>query len=231
MPFPFHNPTYWLFALPALLLGLYAQWRVQDSFRKYMRVPNYRRVSGLEAARELLAVARLGHVNIEGTPGTLSDHYDPRTKTLRLSRYVAETPSVASVAVVAHEVGHAMQDAMGYTPMKVRTGIVPLVNLGSWLGPILFMIGLFTANPDLALLGIVGFSAAAVFALVTLPVELNASSRALAMLTSSGIIVGQEVSHAKTVLNAAALTYVAALAQAVSTLLYYLAILSGFRRD
>ncbi|NPV07546.1 MAG: zinc metallopeptidase [Anaerolineae bacterium] len=231
MPFLFYNPTYWLFALPALLLGLYAQFRVQTSFNKYMRVPNYRRVTGLAAARELLSAAGLGHVEIEGTAGTLSDHYDPRTKTLRLSRPVAQSASVAAVAVVAHEVGHAVQDATDYTPMRVRSGIVPLVNLGSWLGPILFFIGLLAASPELALIGVLGFAAAAVFALVTLPVELNASSRALHMLQSSGLIAGQEVPAARTVLNAAALTYVAALAQAISTLLYFLTLLGGVRRD
>jgi Zn-dependent membrane protease YugP len=231
MPFLFYNPTYWLFALPALLLGLYARYRVQSSFSQYIRVPNYRRITGLEAARELLASSGLGHVEIEGTRGVLSDHYDPRNKTLRLSRPVAESASIAAVAVVAHEVGHAVQDASAYTPMRVRTGIVPLVNLGSWLGPILFFLGLMTANTDLALIGVLGFAGAAVFALVTLPVELNASARALGMLQSSGIIVSQEAPAAKTVLNAAALTYVAALAQAISTLLYFLTLLGGVRRD
>lgn len=231
MPLFFYNPTYWLFALPALLLGLYAQYRVQSSFSKYMRVPNRRGVTGLRAAQELLSAAGLGHVEIEGTAGSLSDHYDPRTKTLRLSRPVAQTASVAAVAVVAHEVGHAIQDATDYTPMKLRTGIVPLVNLGSWLGPILFILGLMTANADLALIGVVGFAGAAVFALITLPVELNASTRALSMLQSSGLVVGEEVSAAKTVLNAAALTYVAALAQAISTLLYLFTLLGGVHRD
>ncbi len=181
--------------------------------------------------RELLAASGLDHVTIEGTTGSLSDHYDPRSKTLRLSKAVAEMPSIASVAVVAHEVGHAVQDATGYTPMKVRSGLVPLVNIGSYLGPVLFMLGLLVASPQLAWIGIIAFSGAAVFALVTLPVELNASSRALALLQSSGIVAGQDASAAKSVLDAAALTYVAALAQALSTLLYYISLVGGFRRD
>lgn len=225
------NPTYVLFALPALLLGLYAQFKVQATFKKYLRVANMRGITGLVAARELLSVSGLDHVTIEGTTGSLSDHYDPRSKTLRLSKAVAEMPSIASVAVVAHEVGHAVQDATGYTPMKVRSGLVPLVNIGSYLGPILFMLGLLAANSQLAWIGIIAFSGAAVFALVTLPVELNASSRALALLQSSGIVAGQEAAAAKSVLDAAALTYVAALVQALSTLLYYISLVGGFRRD
>ncbi len=225
------SPAYILFALPALVLGLYAQAKVQSTFRKYLGVANMRRVNGLSAARELLSVAGLDHVTIEGARGTLTDHYDPRSKTLRLSQAVAEQPSIASVAVVAHEVGHAVQDASGYTPMKVRSGLVPLVNIGSYLGPILFVLGMLVASSQLAWLGIIAFSGAAVFALVTLPVELNASSRALAMLQSSGIVVGQEVGAAKAVLDAAALTYVAALAQALSNLLYYVSIVGGLRRD
>ncbi|NLT41692.1 MAG: zinc metallopeptidase [Anaerolineae bacterium] len=225
------NPVYILFALPALLLGLYAQFKVQSTFKKYLRVANARGITGIAAAQELLAVSGLSHVTVEGARGTLSDHYDPRSKTLRLSQAVAGQPSIASVAVVAHEIGHAIQDATGYTPMKLRSGLVPLVNIGSYLGPILFMLGLFAANSQLAWLGVIGFSSAAVFALVTLPVELNASSRALELLQSSGIVVGQEMAAAKSVLDAAALTYVAALAQALSTLLYYVSLLGGFRRD
>jgi len=225
------SPTYLIFALPALILGLYAQARVQSAYRKYLRVPNARGVTGLAAARELLSVAGLSNVSIEGTSGALTDHYDPRTRTLRLSRGVADTPSVASVAIVAHEVGHAVQHATGYTPMKVRSSLVPVVNIGSWLGPILFILGLMMASTELATVGLVGFSLAAVFALVTVPVELNASSRALAMLQSSGIIMGDEVAGARSVLTAAALTYIAALAQAISTILYYATLLTGLRRD
>lgn len=226
-----YDPTYWLFILPALLLGLYAQYKVHTTFQKYLQVRNSRGVTGLQAAQVLLAAANLSHIDVEGTSGQLSDHYDPRRKVLRLSRSVAQNPSVASVAVVAHEVGHAIQDATNYGPMQARSAIVPVVNLGSWLGPILFFLGLLTANPQLALIGVIGFAGAALFSLITLPVELNASSRALALLQSTGLVSTTEVPAAKSVLDAAALTYVAALVQAVMTLLYYVTLLGGLRRD
>lgn len=231
MPLFLYDPLYWVFLLPPLLLGLYAQYKVKTTFSKYLRVPNSRRISGVEAARTMLAASGISHVNVEGTPGRLSDHYDPRTKTLRLSREVAGSASLGGLSVVAHEVGHAVQDATNYGPMKLRTSIVPAVSLGSWLGPILFLVGLLTANPQLAIIGVIGFAGAAVFSLVTLPVELNASARALGMLQTNGLIMPQEVPAARSVLNAAALTYVAALMQSISTLLYYLLLVSGMRRD
>jgi hypothetical protein len=235
----FFDPLFLIISLPALILALYAQSRVRGTYAKYLQVPNWRRISGLEAAKRLLAVNGLGHVNVEGTPGVLSDHYDPRTKTLRLSQEVAYSNSVAAVAIVAHEVGHAQQDAQAYQPMRLRSGIVPLVNIGSQLGPILFLIGMvlmfYLRAPDLgntiAWTGVALFAGAAVFALLTLPVELNASARALEMLRVDGLVTdGEEMRGARSVLNAAALTYVAALAQALSTLLYYVLILSGARR-
>lgn len=226
-----YDPRYWLFVLPALLLGLYAQYKVRSSFGKYLKVPNQRGISGVRAAEILLSSAGLSHVDVEGTQGALSDHYDPRSRVLRLSRPVAYSASVGAISVVAHEVGHAVQDATNYGPMKLRTGIVPVVSLGSWLGPILFILGLATANEQLALIGVIGFAATAVFSLVTLPVELNASSRALALLQSTGLISSSEVPAARQVLNAAALTYVAALVQAISTLLYYVMLLGGMRRE
>jgi hypothetical protein len=221
------DPTYWIFALPALLLGLYAQWRVQSTYRKYLQVPNATGVTGVEAARRLMRLAGL-HLNVEGTSGQLSDHYDPRSKVLRLSRGVATRASVASMAIVAHEVGHAEQDAQGYGPMRVRSGLVPVVTLTSWLGPILFFLGLLLNLTNLAWLGVAAFAAATVFALVTLPVEINASRRGLRLLEQSGILVGaNEQRGARKVLNAAALTYVAALTQSISTLLYYFFLLGG----
>jgi Zn-dependent membrane protease YugP len=168
------------------------------------------------------------YLNVEGTSGQLSDHYDPRSKILRLSRGVATRASVASMAIVAHEVGHAEQDAQGYGPMRVRSGLVPVVTLTSWLGPILFFLGLLLNLTNLAWLGVVAFAAATVFALVTLPVEINASRRGLRLLEQSGILAGEnEQRGARKVLNAAALTYVAALTQSISTLLYYFFILGG----
>lgn len=227
----FFDPMYLVIAMPALLLALYAQMKVKTSYQKYLRVPNMRNISGEEAARRLLAESGLSYVNIEGIPGELTDHYDPRSKTLRLSAGVARSRSVAAVGIVAHEVGHAMQDASAYAPMRLRSGLVPAVNLGSWLGPLIFLAGLFLQSPDLAWIGVFLFSGTAVFALVTLPVELDASRRALKMLKVSGLVGGQDAKGAKAVLQAAALTYVAALAQALSTLLYYALLASGMGRS
>ena len=231
------NPTYWIFAMPALILAFYAQWRVQSAYNKWLRVRNARGLNGLQAARMLLNHNNLGHVGVEGTPGALSDHYDPRTQTMRLSPEVANSPSVAALAVVAHEIGHAVQDAEAYVPLKLRTAIVPGVQIGSWLGPILFMIGWLMAayyrSPfgyQIAWVGVLFFAGALVFAFATLPVEFNASARARAMLTEAGLIYEDELNGVRSVLDAAALTYVAAAAQALSTLLYYIFLLGGFRR-
>ncbi|MGC9357021.1 MAG: zinc metallopeptidase [Anaerolineae bacterium] len=224
------NPTYWIFALPALLLAFYAQWKVRSTYSKYLQIRNASGVTGAEAARRLMQTAGF-HVNIEATRGQLSDHYDPREKVLRLSREVAMRPSVASVAIVAHEMGHAQQDAQAFALLRLRSGLVPVVNLTSWLGPILFIIGMVLNSYELAGLGVLAFAGAAVFALVTLPVEINASRRGMRLLRNSGVLVDQEeLKGARSVLNAAALTYVAALAQALSTLLYYVFLLGGFRR-
>lgn len=220
---------YFVFALPALLLAFYAQWKVKSAYSKHLKMPNMRGVSGVEAAKTLLSQAGLGNVNIEGTRGKLTDHYDPRSKTLRLSQDVANGRSVASLAIVAHEVGHALQDAQAYAPLKLRGGMVPALTVSSWVAPLLFFVGWLAGNESLAWIGIAGVGLAAVFALITLPVELNASSRAIKMLQSFQLVDGRELSGAKSVLNAAALTYVAALAQTLSTLLYYVFLLTGFR--
>jgi Zn-dependent membrane protease YugP len=228
----FFDPMYLVFALPALLLAFYAQFKVQSAYGKYSQKSNWRGISGLEAARYLLSSVGLSHVRVEGTPGQLTDHYDPRSETLRLSPQVANSRSVAALGIVAHEVGHAMQDAQAYAPLRWRTGLVPAVSIGSWLGPILFLIGFLMQVPSLAWVGVLFFAGSAVFALITLPVELNASGRALQMLRTAGLVAGgQETEGVKSVLNAAALTYVAALAQALSTLLYYVFLLTGFSRD
>ena len=223
---------YYIFALPALLLGLYAQYQVSHSYQKYSQVRNSTNLTGWEAARRLLEAANLPHIGIEEVRGTLTDHYDPRTKKLYLSSDVARTPSVAAVGVVAHEVGHAIQDAQGYVPLKLRAGLVPVVQIGSWLGPILFVIGLLMSATTLASAGLILFTGTAIFSLVTLPVEYNASGRAVALLESSGIITTrQEQEGVKKVLSGAALTYVAAAAQSISTILYYLFLLRGRNRD
>ncbi|GAB4505891.1 MAG: zinc metallopeptidase [Anaerolineales bacterium] len=227
----YFDPMYLIFALPALVLGLYAQMKIRTSYSKYLRVPNGRGITGLNAARYLLDSAGLYDVEIEGTPGELSDHYDPSSKKLRLSRGVANSPSVAALGIVAHEVGHAVQHAEGYGPLRLRSAIVPVVSIGTWLGPILFIIGFLLQAYDLAVLGVIAFAGAAVFSLITLPVELNASSRAMQMLTKTGLVTQQEYNGAKSVLSAAALTYVAAAAQSISTLLYYVFLLGGLRRN
>ncbi|MGQ9599467.1 MAG: zinc metallopeptidase [Anaerolineae bacterium] len=230
------DPRYLIFALPALLLAFYAQMRVSSAYGQYSRKRNTRGLTGYEVARILLRSAGLDSIRVEEVPGRLSDHYDPGKKVLRLSSGVARSPSVASLGIVAHEIGHAMQDATDYAPLRVRTGLVPIVSIGSWLGPILFFVGFlmsgFTGSTSIAWLGLFLFAGTAVFALVTLPVEFNASSRALQLLYRYGLAEGQELRETKQVLDAAALTYVAALAQAISTLLYYLFLLTGFsRRD
>jgi len=225
------DPLYFIFALPALLLALYAQFKVQSAYGRYSRIRNRLGIDGVRAAEILLNHNGLYGVRIEGIPGKLTDHYDPRSKTLRLSAGVASVPSIASLGIVAHEVGHATQDAENYLPLKLRVGLVPLVNLGSWLGPTLFLVGWLLNAFDLAALGLILFSLGAVFALVTLPVELNASKRALKMLQETGLVSSEELGGVKSVLSAAALTYVAALAQAVSTILYYAFLLMGLRRE
>jgi len=225
------DPLYFIFALPALLLALYAQFKVQSAYGRYSRIRNRLGIEGVRAAEILLRHNGLYGVRIEGIPGRLTDHYDPRSKTLRLSAEVARLPSIASLGIVAHEVGHATQDAENYLPLKLRAGLVPLVNLGSWLGPIFFVVGWLLNAFDLAALGLILFSLGAVFALVTLPVEFNASRRALRMLKETGLISPDELKGVKSVLSAAALTYVAALAQAISTILYYAFLLMGLRRE
>ena len=230
MYFGMFNPMYFLFALPALLLGLYAQYKVRSAYNKYLKQRNHLNITGYEAAQRLLAAGGLDHVKLGQTPGELSDHYDPRSKTLALSQGVANTPSVAALGIVAHEIGHAMQDKTDYLPLRLRAGMVPAVQIGSWLGPILFLVGMFLSSSNLSLVGLVLFSATLVFALVTLPVELNASRRAVVLLKSNGLVSPMEERGVQQVLSAAALTYVAAAIQALSTILYYVMLLSGGRR-
>lgn len=226
----FIDPMYLVFALPAFLLALYAQWRVKSAYGKYLQVPNSLRITGLQAAQMLLRNTGL-NVKIEGVAGELTDHYDPRAKTLRLSPGVATSASIGSVAVVAHEVGHALQDAQAFALLRLRAGLVPMVNFTSYLGPILFFVGMLFNSRGLATLGVWAFGGAVVFALVTLPVELDASRRALMLLQQGNLLTDHEgLRGARAVLDAAALTYVASLMQAISTMLYYITLLSGRRR-
>ncbi len=221
---------YFLFALPALLFGLWAQYRVQSAYRKYSQVRSYQGLTGAEVARRILDLNGLNNVNIEETRGMLSDNYDPRAKVLRLSPEVYQGNSLASAGVAAHEVGHALQDEQGYAFLQVRSAMVPSVQIGSWLGPIIFIIGFLVQGAlgtPLMWVGVGLFAATALFALVTLPVELDASRRAKQWLTDVGLVNNQEIAGVRSVLNAAALTYVAAAIQAISTLLYYGFLLLG----
>ncbi len=230
MFWPVFDPIYYLFAVPALLLGLYAQYKVRAAYQRYQRVANVSGLAGHEAAQRLLSQNGLDHVGIQETQGDLSDHYDPRSKTLFLSAGVARSASVASLGIVAHEVGHAAQDQQGYLPLKLRGGLVPIVQIGSWLGPIIFLAGMLLPIKNMSLIGLLLFSGTLVFSLITLPVELNASHRAVEMLGRSGTLGIDEERGVRAVLSAAALTYVAAAAQAISTILYYIFLLGGSRR-
>ena len=226
----YFNPLYLIFALPGLLLGMYAQARVRSSFEKYSRVRSATGMTGAQAARRVLDANGLQMVDVERVDGFLSDHYDPRGKVLRLSSQVYDTPSLAAVGVAAHEAGHAIQDQKQYAPLKLRSALVPGVQIGGWVGPLLFFAGLWF-NTTLAWVGLAVFGLTAVFALVTLPVEFDASRRAKQLLTNTGILAPQEMVGVNKVLDAAALTYVAAAIQAIMTLAYYAFILLGRRRD
>lgn len=227
----FFDPLWLLFAGPALLLALYAQLRITGAYGKYSKITNMRGITGLTAARTLLASQGLYDVTIEGTPGKLTDHYDPQTKTLRLSPGVYGTPSVAALGIVAHEVGHAVQDHTGYVPLRLRAGLVPLASMGSTLAMALFFLGFLFRWAGFFWIGILLFTAAVLFAVVTLPVELNASRRARAMLASSGMVSAQEMDATRAVLSAAALTYVAVLLQSLGQLAYFLFYALGGRRN
>jgi len=184
---PYFDPLYLVFTLPPMLLGLWAQFKVKSAFNKYSQVPTQTGINGAEAARRILERGGLRNVTIETANGMLSDHYDPRNKVLRLSEQVFSIPSIASVGVAAHEAGHALQDKTGYMPLQLRTIMVPAVSIGSNLGFYLFIAGMFlvgTLGTTLAWIGITMFGATALFSLVTLPVELDASRRAKELLIS-----------------------------------------------
>ena len=226
----FFSPMWLVLALPGQLLGLWARSRVKGSFDKYSKVRTARGVTGAQVARMLLDSEGLFNVQIEESKGRLSDHYDPRSRVLRLSPEVYNTPSVAAAGVAAHEMGHAMQHAGGYFPLQIRSAIVPVAQFGSTLAPWLFIIGFLFRFTTLAWLGLVLFGAAVIFTLITLPVEFDASRRAKKLLAGNGILIGDEIKGVDKVLDAAALTYVAAAVAAVGQFLYYLLLLGGGRR-
>lgn len=224
MFYPYYiDPTY-LILIPAILISAWAQFKVSSTFNKYSTVRSINGYTGAQVARILLNDAGLQEVEIQQVPGRLSDHYDPRAKVLRLSSDVYGSTSVASIGVAAHEVGHAIQDKESYSALVFRNAIVPVVNFSSSLSWILFFIGILLSYSTLVTIGIILFSVVVLFQLVTLPVEFNASSRALKLLEGRGILYDKEVEGARKVLSAAALTYVAATLMAVLQLVRLIAI-------
>ena len=216
MPFTFFDPTM-LLLIPAMIFAFWAQWRVQHTYQKFQQVRAANGLTGRQMAQSIMTRNGVSDVAVEEVGGMLSDHYDPRVKKVRLSSHNFREPSLAAIAVGAHEVGHVLQHAQGYFPLTLRAAVVPVASFGSMLAFPLFFIGFFFNNPALTWLmdlGILLFAGAVVFHAITLPVEFDASKRALAELTGSGALAPQEVAGAKKVLDAAALTYVAAAAMA-----------------
>ena len=216
----FFQFDYFLIVGPAFILAIWAQFKVKSAFKKYSQTDTRSGMTGAQTAEAILRANGISDVKVEGVHGFLSDHYDPRTKTLRLSPDVFQGRSQASVGIAAHEVGHAIQHAQGYAPLKLRSALVPAVQLGSWVATPVFFLGMMLT--PLLFVGVVAFGLIALFQLITLPVEYNASSRALSEIERLGIVGGAEMEGARKTLNAAALTYVAAVAQTLMTILYFL---------
>ena len=234
MPMLGFDPLYLVFTVPALLLSLLAQGLVKSRFSKYSKVMARSRMTGAEAARNLLLRAGIADVRVERVNGFLSDHYDPSAKVLRLSDAVYGERSLAAIGVACHESGHAIQHARAYGPLMMRTAMVPIVQFGSQIGIWVILAGAMLNMIGLAKIGVILFSATVLFALVTLPVEYDASARAKKLMVSAGIVSPSEERDAGSVLNAAFLTYVAAAVSSIGTLLYYLVrlgLLGGSRRD
>lgn len=227
----FFDPLFLIMMAPTIILMLWAQHRVKSTFNKFSQVPNQRGMTGAETARYILDSHNLSDVPVEPVSGQLTDHYDPRSRTLRLSEPVYRAKSVAALGIAAHEAGHALQHAEGYVPLQVRGALVPVASIGSNFGFIVVFAGLLLQLTTLAWIGVAMFAAATLFALITLPVEFNASSRAMAELQTLGFVDRTEYDQNKKVLNAAALTYIAGFAAAVMSLLYYVMLVLGMRRD
>lgn len=225
------DPLYLILMAPTIILMLWAQRRVKSTFEKFSQVPNRQRMSGAEVARVILDSHGLHDVPVEPVAGELTDHYDPRVRALRLSEPVYNSRSVAALGIAAHEAGHALQHAKAYLPLQVRGALVPVASIGSNVGWVMVLAGLMIGLSGLAWLGVLLFAAGTVFALITLPVEFNASSRALAELSNLGIVDSTEIDQNKKVLNAAAWTYIAGFAAAAVQLIYYIMLVSGMRRD
>ena len=226
--FYYYDPTY-LLLIPGLILALYAQFKVSSTFARFKKEPSRSGLTGAQIARQILDTNGCGSVRIERVPGSLTDHYDPENGVLRLSEEVYGSRSIAALGVAAHEAGHAIQDATDYGPMRIRATLVPVANIGSHAAIPLFMLGLLMSWEPLTKIGIFCFALAVLFYVVTLPVEFNASSRAVAVL-SSGYMPEDEVRGVKSMLSAAALTYVAAALQAVLQLLRLVLLANSRRR-
>jgi len=224
---------YWyiILVLPMILISVFAQIKVKTTFNKYSRVFARGGRSAADVARMILDKNGLYDVTVERVPGDLSDHYDPRSNTVRLSDNVYGSSSVAAIGVAAHEVGHAIQHAESYLPIKIRTAIIPITNFGASISPLMIFIGLIMGFYPLAIFGVVLYSLMAVFQLVTLPVEFNASRRALAAIEASGVVSRDELASSRRVLSAAAMTYVAALALSLAHFIRLLARVSNLRDD
>ncbi|MCE5272150.1 zinc metallopeptidase [bacterium] len=229
------DPLYWLLIGPTMLLALWAQLKVKSNFNKYSQIGTSRGVTGAEAAQLVLEAAHIMDVRVEEVGGFLSDHYDPRSKVLRLSPDVYNGRSIAAAGVAAHEAGHAIQHARDYMPLKFRTALVPVASLGSWLSWPIIMFGMLLHSMQMLQIGVLAFSAIVLFQIVTLPVEFDASSRAKKVLVSTGVLVSpEEREGVSKVLGAAAMTYVAATISAVMQLLYFAiraGLLGGRRSD
>ena len=231
----FFDPMYFVIVGPAIILSLWAQYKVKSSYKRFSQVASSSGLSGADVARRLLDRNNLSDIRVEPVEGELTDHYDPKARVIRLSQGIYNGRSLAALGIAAHETGHAVQDKTGYAPMRIRAGLVPATSFGSRLAPIIIMLGVFLMYSQIIFgnllvgLGIVLFAAVVIFQLVTLPVEFNASSRALKMLTGGGFISDSEYPAARSVLSAAALTYLAAALAAVTQLIYFI-MLSQRRR-
>ncbi|WP_054694652.1 zinc metallopeptidase [Syntrophomonas palmitatica] len=222
---------YLMFILPALIISIYAQFKVSSTFKRYSEVRSSRGITGAEAARTILARNGLGGIGLEAVAGNLSDHYDPTARTVRLSESVYGSNSIAAIGVAAHEAGHAIQHQQKYGPLELRHAIVPITNFASSASYFILFLGMIIQSANLLLVGIILFSAVVLFHLVTLPVELNASRRAVAQLSEAALITSSEVPMVKKVLGAAAFTYLAAVLAALSNLLYYILMFVGSSSD
>lgn len=232
MPFYYgFDISYFILIIPALLFGLWAQSQVNTNFNKYSKVRTMRGMTGAQAAEYILQQNGIYDVEVRHISGNLTDNFNPRNKTINLSDSVYNSTSIAAVGVAAHEAGHAVQHAVNYKPIRIREMIIPVTQIGSWLYLPIILVGFIFSSQYIVNLGIILFSFLAIFQLVTLPVEFNASDRAIKTLEGSGILYGEEITGAKRVLRAAALTYVAALVSSIAQLLRLILIFGGRRRD